>query len=152
MALEKQSYEIFIKEWSINARSREEGLLFYISLLTQVGDSTCDVRDGDLACLSSAVEVRGLLKSGQAQKAYEVAECAFDFIEHQRSCHHLQNVPAGFKLSTLMAGRGVDRSTFAEIDHKLHESMLELSRKIIRGVLKACKDTKIDLVGLSFRR
>jgi len=71
----------------------------------------------------------------------QVAECAFDFSEHQRSCHHLQNVPAGFKLSTLMAGRGVDRSTFAEIDHKLHKSMLELSRKIIRGVSKACKDS-----------
>lgn len=150
-ALEKQSYEIFIKKWAINARSREIGLLFYVSLLVQIGDTIRDVQIGNIACLSSAVEVRALLEAGQAQKAYEVAECAFDFIEHQRSYHHLQNVPAGFKLSALMAGRGVNQSTFTKIDHKLRESMLELSRKIIRGVLKACKDSKIDFVRLKFR-
>lgn len=150
-ALEKQSYETFIKKWAINARSREIGLLFYVSILVQIGDTIRDIEVGNIACLSSVVEVRALLESGQAQKAYEVAECAFDFIEHQRSYHHLQNVPAGFKLSALMAGRGVEKSTFMKIDHKLHEGMLELSRKTLRGVLKACKDSKIDFVRLKFR-
>lgn len=149
-ALETQSYEIFIKKWAINARSREIGLLYYVSLLVHIGDTVRDVQVGHIACLSSVEEVRALLESGQAQKAYEVAECAFDFIEHQRSYHHLQNVSAGFKLSALMVGRGVNQSTATKIDHKLRDSMLELSRKITRGVLKACKDSRIDFVRLKF--
>lgn len=150
-ALDKQSYEIFIKTWAVNARSWEIGLLFYVSLLVHIGDTVRDVQVGHIACLSSVVEVQALLESGQAQKGYEVAECAFDFIEHQRSYHHLRNVPAGFKLSALMAGRNIDQSIFTRVDPKLRESMLELSRKIVRGVLKACKDSKIDFVRLKFR-
>lgn len=150
-ALERQSYEIFIKKWAITARSREIGLLFYVSLLVHIGDTVRDVQVGHVACLSSVAEVRALLESGEAQKAYEVAGCAFDFVEHQRSYHHLQNVPAGFNLSALMVGRGVNQPTNTKIDQKLRDSMLELSRKVIRGVLKACKDSKIDFVRLKFR-
>ena len=126
-------------------------MLFYVSLLVQIGDVVRDVQIGNVACLSSVAGVRDLLESGKVQKAYEVAECAFDFIEHQHSYHQLQNVPAGFKLSALMAGRGVEQFIVAKIDHKLRENMLELSRKIIRGVLKACKDSKIDFVRLRLR-
>ena len=146
--LEKQSYDIFVKKWSINAHSREIGMLFYVSLLVQIGDSIQDVQIGKIACISSVTEVRRLLESGRVQKAYEVAECALDFINHQRSYHHLQNIPAGFKLSALMAARGIDRSIVIKIDHKLRESMFELSRKIIREVLQACKDSKVDFVRL----
>ena len=146
--LEKQSYEIFVKKWSINARSHEIGVLFYVSLLVAIGDSIRDVQIGNIACVSSVTEVRRLLESNRVQKAYEVAECALDFINHQRSYHHLQNIPAGFKLSALMAGRGIDQSIVAKIDPKLRENMFELSRKIIREVLRACKDSKVDFVRL----
>ena len=146
--LESQSYDIFVKKWSINARSREIGILFYVSLLVQIGDSIRDVHIGNVACMSAVVEVRRLLEAGRIQQAYEVAECALDFIKHQRSYHHLQNIPAGFKLSSLLVMRGMDVSLKSKIDHKQRESMFELSRKIIREVLEACKESKIDFVRL----
>ena len=150
-SLENHSYDIFVKKWAINARSREIGLLFYVSLLVQIGDTIRDVQIGNMGCLASVAEVRRLLESGQAQKAYEVAECAFGFIDQNRSYHHLQNIPLGFKLSGLLAGRDYDRSNAPAIDPKLRESMLELSRKIIRGVLKACQESKIDFVRLKLK-
>ena len=149
--LENQSYDIFVKKWAINARSKEIGLLFYISLLIHIGDSVREVHVGSIACASSIVEVRRLLGKGQVHQAYEVAECALDFINHQLSYHQLQNVPHGFKLSALMAGRGVEQLVMAKVDAKLREDMLHLSRKIIREVLKACKDSKVDFVRLQSR-
>ena len=146
--LEKQSYDIFVKKWAINARSQEIGHLFYTSLLVQIGDTIREVQIDHIACLASFTEVRGLLESGQAQKAYEVAECAFDFIERQRSYHDLHNIPTGLKLATLLACRDLEDSIVAQIDHKLRENMLELSRKVIRGVLRACTDSNIDFVRL----
>ena len=146
--LEKQSYDKFVKKWAINARSQKIGHLFYTSLLVQIGDSIREVQIGHVACLASVTEVRGLLESGQAQDAYEVAECAFDFIERQHSYHDLHNIPTGLKLATLLACRGLEDPIVAQIDHKLRENMLELSRKVIRGVLKACTDSKIDFVRL----
>ncbi|KAL9606785.1 MAG: hypothetical protein Q9179_000075 [Wetmoreana sp. 5 TL-2023] len=150
-ALEHQSYDLFVKKWAINGRSREVGLLFYVSLLVQIGDTVRDLQIGNVACLASVTKVQSLLESGQVQKAYELAECAFEFINQQNSYTHLQNVPAGFKLSALMARRNVEPSIVAKIEPKLRQHMLELSRKIIRGVLQACKDSKIDFVRLKFK-
>ncbi|KAI4243543.1 MAG: hypothetical protein LQ352_006999, partial [Teloschistes flavicans] len=150
-ALDHQSYDIFIKKWAIHAQSREIGLLFYVSLLAEIGDTIRDVQIGNIACSSSLRKASSLIEAGQAQKAYQFAECAFNFIEHQRSYHHLQNVPSGFKFSTLMALHRVDQSIIVKIDDKLRSQMLELSRKIIRGVLQACKDSKLDFVRLKLK-
>lgn len=146
--LEKQSYDIFAKQWSINARTPEIGILFYVSLLIQIGDRIRDFQVGTVACAASVVEVRRLLETGHVQQAYDVAECALDFINHQRSYHQLQNIPAGFKLSALLAMHGMEQTMKAKIDPKIRENMFELSRKIIREVLQACKDSKIDFVRL----
>ncbi|KAL9579829.1 MAG: hypothetical protein Q9203_006540, partial [Teloschistes exilis] len=150
-ALDHQSYDIFVKQWPIHAQSREIGLLFYVSLLTEIGDTVRNVQIENIACSSSLKKVNSLIEAGQAHKAYQLAECAFNFIEHQRSYHILQNVPAGFKLSALMAGHHVDQSIFVKIDDKLRSQMLELSRKIIRGVLQACRDSKLDFVRLKLK-
>ncbi|KAL8687481.1 MAG: hypothetical protein Q9218_006359, partial [Villophora microphyllina] len=147
-SLDHQSYDIFVKKWAIHAQSREIGLLFYVSLLVEVGDTMRDIQIGNLACSASVSKVRLLLEAGQVQKAYEIAECAFKFIKNEKAYHHLQNVPAGFKLSALMAGRDVDEAVFAKADQKLREHMLELSRNIIGGVLQACKDSNIEFTRL----
>ncbi|KAL8864489.1 MAG: hypothetical protein Q9174_007334, partial [Haloplaca sp. 1 TL-2023] len=140
-SLDQESYETFTKKWAIQARSRDIGMLFYISLLEQIGDSIRDVQLGNIACHATVTRVQSLLAEGQVQKAFEVAECAFEFINRQGAYHHLQNISTGFKLSGLMARR-------AGNDQKLQEQMSELSRKIIRGVLQACKESKIDFVRL----
>lgn len=146
--IERQSYDSFVEKYALNARSKEIGMLFYISLLVQIGDTIRDIHIGSVASQSSVVEVRRLLGLGQMHKAYEIAECAFAFIESQHSYQELQNVPAGFKLSALLALRGVEQSTISKAEPKIREQMLELSRRIIRGVLQACKDSQIDFVRL----
>ena len=149
--VENQSYEVFVKTYKFQARSHKVGLMFYVAILIQIGDSVRDISIGSLACASSVAEVRRLLQRSQIHEACEVAECALSFITEQKAYHQLQNIPHGFKLSALLAGRGVDRSIISKIDVKLREHMLEISRRIIGGVLKACKDAKIDFVRLQLR-
>ena len=149
--MENQSYDVFVKTYGFQARSRKVGLMLYVAILVQIGDNVRDVAIGSLACASSVVEVRRLLQRSQVHEACEVAECALAFITEQKAYHQLQNIPHGFKLSALLAGRGVDRSIISKIDVKLREHMLEISRSLIGGVLKACKDSKIDFVRLQLR-
>jgi len=144
--LEQQSMELFLKKWPIKA-SHEMILIFHVGLLEEFGKhETRNVSIGEAACISSIAKVKHLLQQDRVQDAYEVALCATNFINNQRAYHQLQNVPYGFKLSALMAGRGLDKPLKAGIEPKLRENMLELSRRIIREVLQACKDSKLDFV------
>ena len=149
--LEQQSVELFLKKWSIKAR-REMILIFHLGLLEEFGKhETGHVSIGEAACISSIAKVKHLLLQEQLQDAYEVALCAIEFINKQRAYSQLGNVPYGFKLSALMAGRGLDNPQKADIEPKLRENMLELSRRIIREVLQACKDSNLDFVRFKFR-
>ena len=149
--VENQSYDVFVKTYKFQPRSRKVGLMFYIAMLTQIGDSVREVNMGSLACASSIVEVRSLLQRSQVHEACEVAECALAFITDRKAYHQLENIPHGFKLAALVAGRGVDRSIINKIDTKPREHMLEISRSITGGVLQACKDSKIDFLRLQLR-
>ena len=150
--LQKESFEIFIKKWGSVVKRRDEvSFTFYLGLLGELEKEVRDVSMGNAACAASVTVVKELLNGGNLQKAYEVAACALDFVNSQRAFHLLQNVPYGFKLSALMVGRGLDKPLGAELSPKLRENMLELSRKIIREVLKACKDSNIDFVRLKLR-
>ena len=115
-------------------------------MLGELEKETRDVSIGNAACAASVAIVKKLLREGNHQKAYGVASCAFDLINHQRAFHLLQNIGHGFKFSALMVGRGLDKPLGTDINTKLSENMLELSRKIIREVLKACTDSEIDFV------
>ncbi|KAL9615079.1 MAG: hypothetical protein Q9167_000502 [Letrouitia subvulpina] len=148
--IQNQSYDIFIKKWSLNTK-RETGILFYISLLEHIGDEIRDINIGDVACRSSVTKVRWLLENNRIQEAFEVAKCALEFINNQRAYHRLPNVPHGFKLSSLMALRGFDKQWKAKIEHNLYNNMLALSRSIMGEVLKACRESKIDFVRLQLR-
>ncbi|KAL8729508.1 MAG: hypothetical protein Q9166_004680 [cf. Caloplaca sp. 2 TL-2023] len=145
--IEEQSFEIFIKEWSLNAQTHV-GKLFYISLLEQIGDEVREISVGDVACRSSVAKVSALLEHDRAQEAFEVAHCAFHFIKEQRSYHRFENIHYGFKLSGLMVLLGLDKPIKANIDAKLHRSMRQLSHEIIREVLKCCKESKVDFLRL----
>lgn len=145
--IEEQSFEMFVKKWTLNAQSHIRKL-FYISLLEQIGDDVREIHVGDTACRSSIAKVTMLLKQDRVQEAYEVARCAFHFIKEQRSYHKLQNIHFGFKLSGLMVLHGLDKPVKTNIDAKLHQSMRQLSLEIIHEVLKCCKESKIDFVRL----
>lgn len=150
--LEKEAFEIFIKKWESTIKRRDDiSFAFYIELLRELGKEERDVKIGNAACAASVSVVKQLLDQGNVQKGYEVAKCALDFINHQRAFHFLQNVPYGFKLSALMVGRGLATPLRADINSKLRENMLELSRKIIREVLQACKDSNINFIRLKLR-
>lgn len=145
--IEEQSFEIFIKKWSLSAQPQIRKI-FYISLLEQIGEEVREINVGDIACRSSVTKVTALLKHGRVQEAYEVAHCAFHFIKEQRSYHRFENIHYGFKLSGLMAGLGLEKPVKANIDAKLRQSMRQLSQEIIREVLKCFKESKIDFVRL----
>ena len=150
--LEKEAFEIFIKKWESTIKRRDDvSFAFYLELLHELAKEERDVKIGNAACAASVSIVKKLLDESNVQKAYEVAKCALDFINHQRAFHLLQNVPYGFKLSALMVGRGLATPFRADINSKLRENMLELSRKIIREVLQACKDSNINFIRLKLR-
>ncbi|KAI4252851.1 MAG: hypothetical protein L6R42_007811, partial [Xanthoria sp. 1 TBL-2021] len=145
--IEEQSFEIFIKKWSLHAPTHIQKIL-YLSLLEQIGDEVREIDIGDVTCRSSVAKVSALLKHDRAQEAYELAHCAFRFVKEQRSYHKSDNVHYGFKLSGLMVLLGLDRPIKANVDPKLHQSMRQLSQEIIREVLKCCKESKLDFVRL----
>ena len=151
-SLQREAFEIFIKKWHSTIKRRDDiSFTFYLGLLEELGKEAKDVRIGNAACASSILTVKDLLNAGCVQEAYEVATCALDFINYQRGFHLLQNVPYGFKLSALMVGRGLQTPIKQDLDPKLREKMLELSRRIIREVLAACKDSDINFVRLKLR-
>ena len=150
--LQKEAFEIFIKKWHSSLKRRDDiCFMFYLGVLDELAKEVRDVQIGNAACAASAATTKKLLSEGKVQQAYEVAACALEFINHQRAFHHLQNVPYGFKLSALMALHKLDAPVKVEVGEKLRVSMLELSRKIIREVLSACKDSKINFVRLQLR-
>lgn len=145
--VEDQSFEIFIKKWSLNGQQHIRKL-FYISLLEQIGENVREIVIGDVACRSTATKVAVLLGHDRVQEAYEVTLCAHQFLTHQHSFHKLENVTYGFKLSGLMVGLGLNKPVRGNIDPQLQQKMRQLSQDIIREVLKACKEAKIDFVRL----
>lgn len=151
--LEHQAHEIFVMKWGSTLKVRSEiSLIFCTSLLEELGQhDTQSVKIGHSACVSSVDKVRFLLGEDRIQQAYEVALCALSFINLQRAYHQVQNIGYGFKLSALMAGRGLQKPLKSGIDPKVRHDMMELSRKIIHEVLQACKDSKVDFVRLQLR-
>lgn len=150
--LEKDAFELFIKQWqSTIKRTDNVSFMFFLALLDELSKAGFDVQIRNAACASSTAIVKKLLHEGRVQEAYEVATCALDFITSQSGFHHLQNVGHGFKLSALMVGCGLDGPLKGEVNAKLSENMHQLSRKIIRQVLQACKDSKINFVRLKLR-
>ena len=149
--LEKQLLEIFLKKWGQHIKTRREVIvIFHRGLLEELGkERAVDILIGNAACISGNNNVHALLQQKKVQEAYDVALCAFEFINHRRAYHNLENVGHGFKLSAYMAGRGLkhhlDTST---IQPELRAHMLDLSRRVIREVLQACKDSNIDFIRL----
>ena len=50
-----------------------------------------------------------------------------------------------------MAGRGLDHPLDKSVDATLRQKMLDLSIKIIRAVLTACKDSNIKFIRMQLR-
>jgi hypothetical protein len=147
-AVRDEVYKIFIKKWGASLKTRNEiTFIFFQALLLELGSHTKQIQLGNAACISSTVEVKGLLENGQVKEAYEVALCAFQFIEQQRAYDSLHNVGYGFKLSGYMANRGLEKPV-EKIEPELRKQMLDLSKRIISDVLKACKESEINFVRL----
>ncbi|KAL6718409.1 hypothetical protein ACLMJK_004498 [Lecanora helva] len=150
--VEKQSFEIFAKKWEFVLKGRDEiSFTFYLGLLGELEKEAREVSIGNAACAASIAIVKELLSCGKYQRAYDVATCALRFVNHHRAFHLLQNVPYGFKLSALVAGRELNKPLPMDLDPQLREGMLKLSREIIREVLSACKASKIDFTRLQLK-
>jgi hypothetical protein len=148
--LEEEIFKIFLKKWGTIVKTRSEiTLLFVASLLKVVGQETRHTHIGTAACKSANSKISELLAEGNFSKAYELALCAFQFIQHEGAYRHIQNISHGFKLSALMAFRDLKDTPDLKIELELRTKMLDLSRKVMACVLKACKDDQIDLVRLN---
>jgi hypothetical protein len=146
--IQEELLQIFVKRWGSVIKTRNETtLVFVIGLLRVLGSESHQGHVGDAACKSSKTTILALLMAGDFAKAYDVTLCAFQFIEHLGAYNHLQNVGYGFKLSALMALRD-DKLAGKTVDPELRTKMLELSRRIILEVLKACKASKINFLRL----
>lgn len=146
--LDHQAHDNFVNKWGSTLKVQSEASrIFCIGLLEELGrHDTQHVNIGHSACVSSVAKVQSLLSEGRFQQAYDVALCALNFINQHRAYHQLQNVDYGIKLSELLAGRGLEKPLKSDIDTKVRNEMMELSRKIIHDVLQACKDSKFDFV------
>jgi hypothetical protein len=149
IVVQEQLYKLFLKEWGASIKTHNETTtIFLIGLLHVLGNTSNHIDIDYAACKSSNDKVRELMSNEQFKLAYDVALCAFQFLEHRGAYHQLQNVGYGFKLSAYMASRGLKKLPEKPIDPDQRIKMLELSQKIIREVLKACKDSEISFVRL----
>ncbi len=147
--VQEQLHSIFLKEWGSSITTRKEiTIVFFVGLLQVLGNTSHQIEIDHAACKSSNDKVRELMLTGQFKEAYEVALCAFQFLEHRGAYHHLQNIGYSFKLSAYMASRGLKKLTEKPIDPELRPKMLELSKDIICEVLKAFKHSEISVVRL----
>ena len=150
-ALERETFDIFRKKWGSCFTTQAEGILlsFYVCLLKQIGKDDRDTSIGNVACIAGNHEVERLLNNNKAQEAYQIALCTFQFVNHHH-VYNLKNVGHGFKLSALLARRGLEKPV-GPIEPELDNLMLELSRKVIDEVLRVCTHSKINFVKLQFR-
>ena len=145
--LDKKLFQMFKAKYGSFIKTHDSiTFAFYVSLLAELGKERSKVDFGAIACFVSNAKVKALLEAGDFQQAHEVAKCSFQLISSQRFYHHVHNIHYGYKLAELMAGIDVRKPT----DKKIRESMLETSRVIVRDVLAACREAKINFVNLKF--
>ena len=143
MLVEDETFEIFMKHMGSHIKTnRQITRQFFVVLLEEFGKDQQDVHLDYSACIGGNERVRVLIETNKYQEAYELATCVYQFVNHQRSYHHSDNVGSGFRLSLYMAGRGIQKCP----DQKLRLQMMELSKTVLREVFHACKHLQIDFV------
>ena len=142
--LDNDLYNFFVKHYGSSISTKQSvTFIFYLALLKEMGREHAHHHGiGHAACISSTEKVRLLIEEGRFQDAYDVATCAFQFIHAQGAYRYSHNIGYGWKLSLYLAGRKVH----VKHENKLQAQMLELSGKIIREVLAACKEANINFV------
>ena len=141
--VEDETFEIFLKHMGSSLKtSRQVTRQFFNVLLDEFGKDQHGMHLGHSACIAGNEKVRVLIEAEKFQEAYELATCVYQFVNHQHSYHHNDNVGSGFKLSLYMAGRGIKKCS----DQKLRLQMMELSKTVLREVFNACKHLRVDFV------
>lgn len=147
--VERHTFEIFIKKWGATLKTQNHGVImaFYTSILTELADES-KIHLGNAACIASNRIVLARMSESKFQEAYEIAACAFHFADSQGAFRHLQNIGYGVKLSSYIVNRGIAKTSGKAIPPELYSKMIELSKSIIKVVLKTCKEHDISFVRL----
>ena len=140
--LEQQLYEKFIKVWGASIKTNKQSWAFFIVLLIELSKDKHTVHVGNSASTAGNHHVWHLLQNDRFQEAYDFATCVFQFSSNHRGYHETRDIGNGFKLSLYMAGRGAKKCP----EEKLRIQMLDLSKLILRDVLKICRELKINFV------
>lgn len=144
-AIEQHTYKMFIHKWGSAMKNHNaQTLEFYLSILDELADIDVEVEIEVAACRASNKKVLELLRQDRFREAYEVALCAFQFIEHCGAFNQKHNIKFGFNLSAYLVGRKLGSTPTREADPAVKDQMLALSRTIVRSVFKACRDSNIN--------
>ncbi|KAK2027356.1 hypothetical protein LX32DRAFT_694858 [Colletotrichum zoysiae] len=153
--LDKKLFSLFIARYGEFLGNQDSNVTFsfYEALLTEIGGGIAADRGtmdlGLMSCKAAYTSVRRLMMhENNFSKADNVAKCALEFASaqrfyHQRNCHVW-----GFRLAEVLAGINVDNWKTA--DTKQKENILSTSRHVIKHVLDAFKEAKIELASLRF--
>ncbi|KDN64152.1 hypothetical protein CSUB01_02745 [Colletotrichum sublineola] len=153
--LDKKLFSLFTARFGRSLAGHESNITFsfYEALLTEIGGGIAADRGtidlGLMSCKAAYTSVRRLMvQEKNFTKANGVAKCAFDFANHQRFYHQRNCHVWGFRLAEVLAGIDVDNWKTAEMKQK--EYMLTTSRHVIKHVLAALKEHKVELSSLRF--
>jgi len=147
--VESHTFELFNKRWGATFKTQNRGILmaFYSCILTELASESY-IHFGNAVCVASNTLVLEMMSKSKAEEAYEVAKCAFHFIDSQGAVKHLQNISYMVKLSSYMVNRGMITTSVKTIPPELSGKMIELSKSIIKVVFKTCKEHDISFVRL----
>lgn len=113
---------------------------FFGLLLEETGKSGHEVHLVNVGCTSGTNEVRHLLEQSKCQEAIDLATCVHQFVSAHQGYHNQENISNGFKMALYLAGRGVTRSS----DANVRRQMLTLAKTLTEEILYVSRQIKVD--------
>lgn len=139
--VEDQAVGLFEKRdaQDLHCLSKETPRIFIVGILDHLGSG----RNKDFnrsVILASNESVAKLTKAKKFPEAYDIANLGFLYASKHDGYNGPRSIGLGFKLASLLVGRGSEKAT----DAALRKKMLDLSNKIVRKILDICKNLKIN--------
>ncbi|KAK1996293.1 hypothetical protein LX36DRAFT_723508 [Colletotrichum falcatum] len=154
--LDKKLFSLFTARYAkfLGSQDSSVAFSFYEALLTEIGGGVAANRGntvdlGLMSCRAACTSVRRIMvQENNLAKANGLAKCAFEFANSQRFYHQRNCRVWGFRLAEVLAGIDVDNWKTADARQK--ENTLATSRYVIKHVMDAIKEDKIELASLHF--
>ncbi|KAI9768306.1 MAG: hypothetical protein M1840_004914 [Geoglossum simile] len=127
-------WEMFLAEMGMGESTKRSGTLWemFLVCVTEMA-----VEDTELTVIDAgATLVLSRYDAGAFEGSFELATWLYKYMKSHGGFSSQQNVTVGFKLSLIMAGRHSPSAKHCH-DQKLAQKMMELSKSMLKEVLKA---------------